>query len=144
MPVAHVLRFSLIAALGLWVAALSSDRFYIHTGQPRHLAFREEPLAFAHDAAIFAGQPGLPNRALVYGLDQTGVYDFHNAPRCKPFRDGRLEMPDLDTFKTYVNIEQWLKEGDRSWEKAVADLRNPLLFLSHEGFYGKAEAVLLT
>ena len=144
IAVVYGFRVLLIAVLGLWVTALVNDQFYIHAGLSRHFAFREEPLAFAHDAAVFAGQPGLPDRALVYALDQTGVYDFHNAPRCKPFLDGRLEMPDLATFNTYVAIENWLKEGDPRWEKAVADLGNPLLFLSHKDFQGRAEAMLLT
>jgi tetratricopeptide (TPR) repeat protein len=129
--------------LGLWIAALASDRFYNLIGLPRHIAFREQPLAFAHDAAIFAGQSGLPDRALIYGLDQTGVYDFHNAPRCMPFMDGRLEMPDLATFKTYVAIEDWLAEQDPRWQKAVAELGNPLLLLSHEGYSGGPQAALL-
>jgi tetratricopeptide (TPR) repeat protein len=137
------LRGALACVLGVWLAALADDRFYIHTGEPRHFAFREEPLAFAHDAAIFAGQYGLPDRALVYGLGQTGVYDFHNAPRCKPFMDGRLEMPDPRTFQTYVAIENWLEQGDPRWEKAVADLGEPLVLLSHEGYTGAAEALLL-
>ncbi|HTU19615.1 MAG TPA: hypothetical protein VMG10_16260 [Gemmataceae bacterium] len=136
------LRMVLLLALGVWIAALASDRFYIHTGLPRHFAFREEPLSFAHEAAIFAGQPGLPDRALVYGLDQTGVYDFHNAPRCKPFMDGRLEMPDLQTFNTYVAIQNWLETHDPRWEKAVADLGNPLVLIGHEGVSGQAEPPL--
>jgi tetratricopeptide (TPR) repeat protein len=53
-------------------------------------------------------------------------------------------MPDLGTFDTYVTIDDWLKEGDPHWEKAVANLGNPLLLLSHEGFFGRAEAMLLT
>jgi tetratricopeptide (TPR) repeat protein len=136
------LRAGLAGVLGVWLAALAADRYYPHTGEPRHFAFREEPLAFAHDAAVFAGRPGLPGRALVYGLDQTGVYVFHNAPRCKPFMDGRLEMPDRATFETYRNVEDWLRAGDPRWEKAVGDMGNPLLLLAHEGNYD-SEAHLL-
>jgi tetratricopeptide (TPR) repeat protein len=137
------LRAALVIVLGIGIAALAGDRFYIHTGEPRHFAFREEPLAFAHDAAIFAGRPGLPDRALVYGLAQTGVYDFHNAPARKPFMDGRLEMPDLQTFLTYRDVEDWLRAGDRRWEKPVADMGHPLLLLEHTSNYD-AEAHLLT
>lgn len=136
------LRAALALTLGVWIAALAGDCFYIHTGEPRHFAFREEPLAFAHDAALFAGQPGLPDRALVYGLAQTGVYDFHNAPARKPFMDGRLEMPDLQTFLTYRDVEDWLRAGDRRWEKRVADMGHPLLLLEHTSNHD-AEAHLL-
>jgi tetratricopeptide (TPR) repeat protein len=137
------LRGALAVALGVWVAALAADRYYVHTGEPRHFAFREEPLAFAHDAATFAGRPGLPERALVYGLDQTGVYDFHNAPRCKPFMDGRLEMPDRRTFETYVSVEDWLRQKDPRWQAAVAGMGNPLLLLAHQNNHA-SEALLLT
>jgi tetratricopeptide (TPR) repeat protein len=137
-----VLRAALALTLGVWIAALAGDRFYIHTGEPRHFAFREEPLAFAHDAAIFAGRPGLPDRALVYGLAQTGVYDFHNAPARKPFMDGRLEMPNLQTFLTYRDVEDWLRAGDRRWEKPIADMGHPLLLLEHTSNHD-AEAHLL-
>jgi tetratricopeptide (TPR) repeat protein len=137
------MRAALLTTLGMWISALIGDRFYTHTGEPRHFAFREQPLEFAHEAALFAGQPGLPERALVYGLGQTGVYVFHNAPRCKPFMDGRLEMPDRETFETYVAIENGLRRKDTSWEKAVAALGNPLLLLEHQGNFS-SEALLLT
>jgi tetratricopeptide (TPR) repeat protein len=137
------LRAGLAAAVGVWLLALATDRYYVHTGEPRHFALREQPLEFAHEAAVFAGQPGLPERALVYGLGQTGVYVFHNAPGRKPFMDGRLEMPDLQTFQTYINVEQWLRQHDPRWEGAVVRMGNPLLLLEHENNYG-SEALLLT
>jgi tetratricopeptide (TPR) repeat protein len=136
------LRAGLVAALGIWIAALVTDRYYVHTGEPRHIAFREQPLEFAHDAVLFAGQPGLPDRALVYDLGQTGVYVFHNAPRKKPYMDGRLEMPDRRTFETYVNVEDWLDRKDPRWEQAVAGMDNPLLLIAHDRHYA-AESVLL-
>jgi hypothetical protein len=138
------LRAGLAAALGLWVVALAGDRYYSHTGEPRRFGLREQPLEFVHEAALFAGQPGLPERALVFGLGQTGVYVFHNAPRCKPFMDARLEMPARATFETYVSlIEDWLPANDPRWEKAVADMGHPLILLEHRHNAGAA-AVLLT
>jgi tetratricopeptide (TPR) repeat protein len=137
------LRVGLTAGLGLWIAALLGGRYYVHTGEPRHLAFREEPLEFAHEATAFAGQPGLPDRALVYGLGQACVYTYHNAPRCKPFIDGRLEMPDQATFETYVDVENWLRDRDPRWESAVARMGDPLLLLEHQNNHA-AEALLLT
>lgn len=138
------LRVGLAAGLGTWLVALATDQYYRHTGLSRHLGLREEPLAFAHDAVEFAGQPGMPQRALVYGLGQTGVYVFHNAPRCKPYMDGRLEMPDRQTFETYVRIERQLGDGDRDWEKGVHALGNPLLLLEHQNNFGIDEASVLT
>jgi tetratricopeptide (TPR) repeat protein len=136
-------RGGLLAVLVLWLCALVTDNYYLHTGEPRHFAFREEPFAVAHAAAVFAGRPGLPDRALVYGLGETGTYVFHNAPRCKPFMDGRLEMPSRKTFETYRDVEDWLRAGDPRWERAVAGMGNPLLLLEHENNYG-SEAHLIS
>jgi tetratricopeptide (TPR) repeat protein len=135
-------RAGLSVVLGIWLTALLRDQYYVHTGEPRHFAFREQPLEFAHDAVLFAGKPGLPDRALVYGLGQTGLYTFHNAPERKTFMDGRLEMPDQKTFETYVAVEDWLRAKDPHWEKAVAAMGNPLILLEHTNNYG-AEAGLL-
>jgi tetratricopeptide (TPR) repeat protein len=137
------LRAALAGALGLWVAALATDGYYVHTGFPRHLGFREQPLQFAHEAVQFAGRPGLPDRALVYGLAQTGVYVFHNAPGRKPYMDGRLEMPDPRTFETYLRIDKLLGDRDPRWQAALAELGNPLVLLEHS-YNHSSEAVLLT
>ncbi len=139
---AWCLRAGLVLALGLWIAALATDQYYVHAGEPRHFGFRDQPLEFAHEAAVFAGQPDLPERALVFNLGQANVYVFHNAPRDKPFLDGRLEMPDRQTFETYVTVQQWLQQQDPRWEKAVADMGDPLLLVSHQNNFG-AEALLL-
>jgi tetratricopeptide (TPR) repeat protein len=139
----RALRVGLAGVLAVWVVLLLADGYYVHTGEPRHFAFREEPLEFAHDAAIFAGQPGMPDRALVYGLGQTGVYVYHNAPRAKPFMDGRLEMPDRATFETYVKVEQCMGDRDPHWEPAMAAMGDPLLLLEHQNHHA-AEALLLT
>jgi tetratricopeptide (TPR) repeat protein len=142
VPVGWAVRAALAGGLAIWIAALLTDRFYIHTGEPRHLAFREQPFEFAHEAATFAGQSGMPRRALVYGLGQTGVYVYHNAPHHKPYMDGRLEMPDRATFETYIAVEQWLRDGDPRWERAVAVMGDPLLLLEHQNNHA-AEAHLL-
>jgi tetratricopeptide (TPR) repeat protein len=136
-------RLGLATALVVWLAALAADRYYVHTGEPRHLRLREQPLEFAHDAARFAGQEGMPERALVYGLGQTGVYVFHNAPRYKPFMDGRLEMPDRRTFETYISIEQWLRNHDPRWEATLESMGNPLVLLEHANNFS-SEALLST
>jgi len=130
-------------ALSLWITALVADGYHACTGEPRHFGFREQPLEFAHEATIFAAQPELPKRALVYDLGQTGVYDFHNAPQRKVFMDGRLEMPDYQTFKTYILIQQQLQQRDVRSEQALTMMGNPLLLMNHRNNFG-AEAFLLT
>ncbi len=130
------------AALALWAGALLSDNYFVHTGEPRHFAFREQPLEFAHDAVTFAGRPGLPDRALVYDVGQASLYTWHNAPRRKPYMDGRLEMPEESTFRTYVSVEQALLRGDPGWEPQVAAMGNPLILLEHQHHF-EAEGHLL-
>jgi tetratricopeptide (TPR) repeat protein len=140
---AWALPAGLAAALVLWLVALATDRYYIHTGEVRHVAFREQPLEFPHEAVIFAGQSGMPDRALVYGLQPASVYTYHNSPQHKPYLDGRLEMPNQTTFETYVNVESWLSEGKPNWEPKVAAMGNPLLLLEHQN-RDVAEAVLFS
>ncbi len=137
------LRLALGLALVSWIGALVTERFYLWTGERRHFLLREQPFEFAHEAIRFAGQPEQPDRALVYGLGQTGLFDFCNAPAHKPFMDGRLEMPDRRTFQTYIDVERRLQESDPRWEPAVHQMGDPLILLTHQQNY-KGEALLLT
>ena len=63
-------------------------------GDPPRFGFGEAPLAYAHDAARFAGRAGMPGRAVAYDLKEAGVYIYHNFPQRKVFVDGRLRVPD--------------------------------------------------
>ncbi len=122
--------------------AVVSDRYYAFAGEQIRFGLRERSLTFAHDAARFAGRPGLPGRALVYHLGQTGVYIYHNGPDLKVYMDARLEVPARSTFETYVQIEDSLNRNDGRWDAAVSRLGDPLILLGHEG-ETEAEASLL-
>jgi tetratricopeptide (TPR) repeat protein len=138
---AWVFRTVFVGLFLLWVIALATDRYYAWTGERRHCALRELPLEFPHEAIRFAGRPGLPERALVYDLGNTGLYDFYNGPRCKPFMDGRLEMPSHETFKTYVEIEKLLATQDARALLKLRQLGNPLVLLNN--MHGPHGAALL-
>jgi hypothetical protein len=127
----------------LWAVGVVTDRYFVLMGGTTHFGLRERPLTFGHDAARFAGQPGLPGRALVFDLGQTGVYIYHNGPHRKVFMDARLEVPSRSTFQTYVRIEEWLNKNDPRWDNAIARLGGPLVLISHDG-WAEAEAALLT
>jgi tetratricopeptide (TPR) repeat protein len=131
------LAIVLLAGIGLVV----TDRFFPATGYLLHFGLRERPLTFAHEAARFAGGPGLPDRALVFDLGQTGVYVFHNGPGRKVFMDARLEVPRLETFLTYRRLETWLNRGDPRGLALVRSLGDPLILLDHGSNIG-AEATL--
>jgi tetratricopeptide (TPR) repeat protein len=137
------LRICLATILALWIVALVTDRYHGWTGERRHFVLAEQPFEFAHDAIRFAGQPGQPDRALVYDLGQTGLFDFYNVPDHKPFMDARLEMPDQETFRTYIDVEAWLQQNDPRWETAVDRMGDPLILMTHQQNYN-SEALLLT
>ena len=129
--------------VAVWAVAVVSDRYYALTGDITHFGLRERPLTFGHEAARFAGRPGLPRRALVFDLGQTGVYVYHNGPDRKVFMDARLEIPSRSTFQTYVRLEEWLNHNDPRWDAVVARLGDPLVLISHDG-WAEAEAALLS
>ncbi len=135
-------RIVLAALIVLVIMTVVNGGFFRATAELRHFGLREQPLAYAHDAAQFAGLQGLPDRALVFDLRQAGVYLFHNGPTRKLFMDGRLEVPGRSTFDTYVRLDQLLIYGRPGWTETVRLMGDPLILLDHQEHYG-AEATLL-
>jgi tetratricopeptide (TPR) repeat protein len=135
-------RIGVAVVLGAWLFLVSTDRFYPLTGYLLHGGLRERPLTFAHDAARFAGGEGLPDRALVFDLGQTGVYVYHNAPKRKIFVDARLEVPTLKTLETYQLADTLLNRGDPRALAVVSGIGDPLIMLDHQS-NGRAEATLV-
>jgi hypothetical protein len=135
-------RGAVAGLLGLWLVAVPTGWFFRATGEPRRFGLRTAPDAYAHDAARFAGRPGLPDRALVFDLRLAGVYVFHNGPRRKAYLDGRLEVPSRETFEAYVRLNRMLNSGRPGWAEAVHRAGTPLILLDHERNFG-AEATLL-
>jgi hypothetical protein len=137
-----IARGVLALLVGLWIAAIASGWFFRWAGEVRRFGLGESPLAYAHEAAKFAGRPGMPERALALDLRQAGVYLFHNGPQRKLFIDGRLEVPSRATFETFVRLSSLLNEGRTGWPEAVRRMRDPLILLDHAEDFG-AEATLL-
>ena len=135
-------RVVMAGLVSLLIFTIVSGWFFRSTGERRRLGLRERPLLYAHEAARFAGRPGLPDRALVFDLGQAAVYLFHNGPGRKVFMDGRLEIPSRETFQTYVRLENMLNEGRPGWAEPVGRMGDPLILLDHEKEFG-AEATLL-
>jgi hypothetical protein len=138
-----VCRLVMMAVLAVCILAVASERYAGWIGDPRHLRLDEVPLAFAHDAARFAGQPGLPKRALVYDLAQACVYVYHNAPEGKVYMDARLETPTQRTFQRYLDIEKQLSKSGGNWPSDLDEFGDVVLLLSHDG-HTKAEANIMT
>ena len=129
--------------IGLWITAIVSGWFFRFTGELRRFGLGEAPLAYAHDAARFAGRPRMPRRALALDLRQAAVYLFHNGPERKLYIDGRLEVPSRLTFETFVRLSSLMNEGRPGWVEPVRRMGDPLILLDHTEDFG-AEATLLT
>ena len=136
------IRVALCCFTGLFLFTIVSNRFFLATGETRQFGAFASPLAYAHDAARFAGQPGLPERALAFSLRQAGVYMFHNGPRRKLFVDGQNEVHSRETFETYARLDLLLNQGREGWAEIIRRMGEPLILLEHQKSFG-AEATLL-
>ena len=137
-----VVRVTLLAIIGVVLFTIVSGPCFRYAGDRRQFGAHEAPLAFAHEAARFAGRSGLPDHALVFGLAQAGVYLFHNGPDRKPFIGGRLEVPTQSTFEAYVRLNRQLQKGGHGWSDVVRRMGDPLILLDHERDFD-GEATLL-
>jgi tetratricopeptide (TPR) repeat protein len=127
----------LLIFLCFWLWAIVNDdgnarfHYYDWLRHSRKFGFHEKPLWSAHDAAKFAGQPGMPEHAVAFGFEQAGVYLFHNGPERKAYLDPRLEVPDVEVYRNYVQLSDALAENDPSWPERLARIGNPLVLVAH-------------
>jgi tetratricopeptide (TPR) repeat protein len=135
-------KAGLAVLLGLWIVGIVSGWFFRYAGEVRRFGLSEQPLAYAHEAARFAGRPGMPERAVALDLRQAAVYLFHNGPDRKLFIDGRLEIPSRATFETFVRLSSLMRQGRAGWAEPLKRMGDPLVLLDHMEDYG-AEATLL-
>ncbi|WP_299465764.1 hypothetical protein [uncultured Gimesia sp.] len=90
-------------------------------GEGKVLGLGEQEAWYAHGAAKFAGQPGMPQRAFISNMGQAAVYIFHNGPERKVFFDGRLEVNTKETFQLYEQIKQQMALGTGEWAYFLQD-----------------------
>jgi hypothetical protein len=127
---------------GVLLFTIISNRLFRDADDERQFGAFASPLAYAHDAARFAGRAGLPERALAFSLRQASIYTFHNGPQRKVFIDCQNEVHVRDTFERYVRLDHLLNEGRTGWSEALHEMGEPLILLDHEKNFG-AEATLL-
>ena len=94
------------------------------TGERRVFGLGASPLAYAHDAGRSPAGRGSQSRAWGLGLRQAGVYVSTMAP-AKVFMDGRMGVPDRETFETYVRLDGLLAEGRPGWGEVLRASGNP-------------------
>jgi tetratricopeptide (TPR) repeat protein len=137
-----VTRMLLIAVIVPGTIYIATTASFPARGGAIRVGLREKPLTFAHEAAIFASKPGMPERALVYDMTQASVYLFHNGPGRKLFMDPRLEVPSRATFDNYVRLEKLLNRGEAGWAHFLDDMGRPLVMLDHVKHSGAAGTLL--
>lgn len=137
-----IFRLSVLGVLTTSLGIVPTDAFRRWTGDYRKFGLDESGLRFPHAAVEFAGGSELPDRALVYDIGLAALYVFHNAPEKKVFMDPRLEVPTLETFQTYVRIEQSLERQDDEWVEPLRRLGASLIALDHNQ-HNASEATLL-
>lgn len=89
------------------------------SGSFEEFGLNERTNWFAHRAALFAGQPGMPDRAFVSNIGQAGVFIFHNSPQRLVFMDGRLEVCSRRTFETFELALAQMAKGDPSFSNLL-------------------------
>ena len=136
-------RGAVAALFAVWLAAIGSGAWNDQVNRGHRLGVGELAGEFAHDAARFAGRKGLPDRAIAFDLGMASLYVYHNGPDKKAFMDPRLEVPSLETFKTYVAIDDSLHGRGDVWRDALEKLGRPLVLLDHRS-HTLGEALLLT
>lgn len=99
-------RAIVLTVLVAFAATIPTNYWAAWGGEAKRFGLGEEPDAywFAHGAAEFAGQEGMPANAFVSHIGQAAPYIFHNGPNRRVFMDGRLEVSTRATFEKYEQI----------------------------------------
>ncbi len=94
--VSRLIAFGAVTLVLIWVG---SGIFYKMTGEGRVIDLAEDPLFFPHEAARFAGQPGMPERFLSFHFAHAALFEYYHGPEKKVYTDPRLEVAGADLFK---------------------------------------------
>lgn len=137
----RVSRGTLVSAGIFLFLLLSLFTGYWHAwgGEGKRLALGEAEAWYAHGAAKFAGQPGMPDRAFISNMGQAAVYIFHNGPDRRVFFDGRLEVNSQETFELYEQIQQQMARGITQWAYLLQDENGQLPAVILDSRYSRNE-----
>ena len=109
----------LVVTIALSISVVTS-RWHRFTGRD-YFGIGELKDGYIHDAAKFAGRPGMPDRSLVIGYGQAAVFIFHNGPQKKVFMDGRLELYQDSTIERYFEIEEDISRRHPAFMRPLLD-----------------------
>lgn len=125
-------RLSTIAVVAAVFVSVAGGWFYRLCGENRTVGLGEEPLWFPHEAAKFAGQPGMPDRFLAFHVGHVSLLEYYNGPKKKGYADARLEVVGPELFRSYLELENEIHPQTPSWERHLEALGNPSVLVEHE------------
>jgi tetratricopeptide (TPR) repeat protein len=127
--VPRLVAFGAVVLVLLWVG---SGLFYRMTGEGRVVSLGEEPVFFAHEAARFAGEPGMPSRFLSFHNGHASLFEYYHGPDRKVYTDPRLEVAGAPLFERYIQLGKRMSKDEPGWEAQLADMDRPVIMVDHE------------
>lgn len=109
-----------------WMALIVTGVWGRLAGEKKLFGLGERPWWFAHEAMLFVGQPGFPERAFLSHMGIAATYEYHHGPDKKVFMDPRLEVASQETFRRWEQILIQMAAKDRSWEPTWRDAQGQL------------------
>jgi len=138
-----------LVALLVVTFAVGGGWFYAWTGEGRTIGWGEEPLWFPHEAAKFAGEPGMPERFLSYHNGHASLFIYYHSPE-KPggpgrtvFTDARLEVTGVELYQRYLDLKKAIVGGAPGWEAELDAIGRPSILIDHH-YNAEIGAALLT
>jgi tetratricopeptide (TPR) repeat protein len=125
-------RLAACGAILLVILWVGTGWFYSQAGEGRTIGLGEEPLWFPHEAARFAGKPGMPDRFLSFHNAHASLFEYYHGPGRKVYTDPRLEVAGADLFKHYIELEKRLASGEPGWEAELDALARPVILVDHQ------------
>ena len=126
---AALVAFAAVALVFLWVG---SGLFYKMTGEGRVVSLGEEPVFFAHEAARFAGEPGMPDRFLSFHNGHASLFEYYHGPERKVYTDPRLEVAGARPVRAVHRARQAVVKGLPGWEAELDEMGRPVIMVDHE------------
>ncbi|MBV8487286.1 MAG: hypothetical protein JO161_03300, partial [Planctomycetaceae bacterium] len=131
-------RLITLVAVALVFLCVGSGAFYWLTGEGRTIGWGEEPLWFPHEAAKFAGTPGMPDRFLSYHNAHASVFEYYHSPKRENgagrtvYTDPRLEIAGAELFEQYQTLGHNIQEDKAEWEAELDRLGRPSIMVDHQ------------
>jgi hypothetical protein len=125
-------RLIAFGAIAVLLLVVGSGQFYRMTGEGRVIGLGEEPLWFPHEAAKFAGEPGMPDHFLSFHNGHASLFEYYHGPERKVYTDPRLEVAGATLFQRYLMLQDRLAKNETGWEAELDEMGRPSILVDHE------------